>query len=166
VTTPRHICFLSDYGYEDDFAGTCRGVIASLAPGVSVIDITHGIARHDLLGAAFVLRNTARYMPDGAVHLAVVDPGVGTSRALVYARIGGQQFIVPDNGLLSRLAARMPPSKLVRLEDPTYWLPRVSTISMARTTRRGLRRSIPAAPSGSRRWSSPASVASPLKTSA
>jgi Uncharacterized conserved protein len=101
VTTTRHICFLSDYGYEDDFAGTCRGVIASLAPGVSVIDITHGIARHDLLGAAFVLRNTMRYMPAGAIHLAVVDPGVGgPRRAVVLRSAGGRLFVGPDNGLL------------------------------------------------------------------
>ena len=101
MTAPRPICFLSDYGYEDDFAGTCRGVIASLAPGVPVIDITHGIARHDLLGAAFVLRNTMRYMPPGAIHLAVVDPGVGgPRRAVVLSSAGGRLFVGPDNGLL------------------------------------------------------------------
>ncbi len=101
MTASRHICFLSDYGREDDFAGTCRGVIARLAPAVDVIDITHGIARHDLLGAAFVLRNTMRYMPDGAIHLAVVDPGVGgPRRAVVLRSKGGRLFVGPDNGLL------------------------------------------------------------------
>lgn len=101
MSAPRHICFLSDYGYEDDFAGTCRGIIARLAPDVRVIDITHGIARHDLVGAAFVLRNTVRYMPEGAVHLAVVDPGVGGPRRAVVLRSAGDRFFVgPDNGLL------------------------------------------------------------------
>jgi S-adenosyl-L-methionine hydrolase (adenosine-forming) len=101
VTDARHICFLSDYGYEDDFAGTCRGVIARLAPEVGIIDITHGIARHDVLGAAFVLRNTMRYMPDGAVHLGVVDPGVGgPRRAVLLQSRGGRLFVGPDNGLL------------------------------------------------------------------
>ena len=73
----RTICFYSDYGYQDDFAGTCRAVIKRLAPEVEVIDVTHGIAPQNVLGGAFVLRNTMNYMPDGAVHLAVVDPGVG-----------------------------------------------------------------------------------------
>lgn len=101
VTAPRPICFLSDYGYEDDFAGTCRGIIARFAPDVRVIDVTHGIARHDLLGAAFVLRNTARYMPDGAVHLAVVDPGVGGPRRAIVLRSAHDRFFVgPDNGML------------------------------------------------------------------
>ena len=101
MTAPRSICFLSDYGYEDDFAGACRGVIARLSPGIRVIDVTHGIARHDLLGAAFVLRNTAPYMPDGAVHLAVVDPGVGGPRRAIVLRSAGDRFFVgPDNGML------------------------------------------------------------------
>jgi len=97
----RSICFLSDYGYEDDFAGTCRGVIARVAPEVRVIDITHGLARHDVMGGAFVLRNTLPYMPDGAVHLAVIDPGVGgPRRPLALLSAGGRLFVGPDNGLL------------------------------------------------------------------
>jgi S-adenosylmethionine hydrolase len=101
MTGTRTICFLSDYGHEDDFAGVCHGVIARLAPPVAVIDVTHGLARHDVLGAAFVLRNTMRYMPRGAVHLAVVDPGVGGPRRAVALRSGGDRlFVGPDNGLL------------------------------------------------------------------
>lgn len=97
----RAICFYSDYGYQDDFAGTCRAVIKRLVPSAEVIDVTHGIAAHDVLGGAFVLRNTLPYMPEGAVHLAVVDPGVGgPRRALVLRGGGGRLFVGPDNGLL------------------------------------------------------------------
>ena len=97
----RSVCFLSDFGYSDDFAGTCRGVIARLAPQVSVIDITHGVARGDVLGGALSLRNTVRYLPEEAVHLAVVDPGVGGQRRAVVLRSGsGRLFVGPDNGLL------------------------------------------------------------------
>jgi S-adenosylmethionine hydrolase len=97
----RCVCFYSDYGYYDDFAGTCRGVIKRLAPEVEVIDVTHGIPRQDVLGAAFVLRNTMPYMPDHAVHLAVVDPGVGGPRRAVALRTAGDRlFVGPDNGLL------------------------------------------------------------------
>ena len=120
MSTARHICFLSDYGYEDDFAGVCRGIIARLAPDVRVIDITHGIVRHDLVGAAFVLRNTQRYMPEGAVHLAVVDPGVGTSRRALGVRAHGQRFVGPDNGLLE-WAFHDERCEIRALEDPRWF---------------------------------------------
>ena len=98
----RPICFASDYGYADDFAGVCRGVIARLAPAVTVIDVTHGLPRGDVLSGALVLRNTLAYMPDKAVHLAVVDPGVGSARRAVALRSHGDRvFVGPDNGLLT-----------------------------------------------------------------
>jgi S-adenosylmethionine hydrolase len=99
------ITFLSDYGLEDDFVGVCHGVIASICPEARVIDITHGLARHDVLAGALVLRNTLPYMPAG-VHLAVVDPDVGADRRAVALRLGDGRFLVgPDNGLLSLAAA-------------------------------------------------------------
>jgi S-adenosyl-L-methionine hydrolase (adenosine-forming) len=106
MTAPLPITFLSDYGYEDDFAGVCRGVIQRIAPGATVIDITHGLPRHEIRPAALVLRNTLPFMPAG-VHLAVVDPGVGGARrplALVCA--DGRILVGPDNGLLSPAAER------------------------------------------------------------
>lgn len=101
----RPICFYSDYGYADDFAGTCRAVIARVAPEVRVIDITHGLPERDVLAGAVVLRNTLPYMPDHAVHLVVVDPGVGGPRRPVALRSGGDRlFVGPDNGLLVQAA--------------------------------------------------------------
>ncbi len=97
----RPICFYSDFGSVDDFAGTCRAVIARVAPDVRVIDITHGLRQRDVRGGAVVLLNTLPYMPDGAVHLAVVDPGVGSQRrAVVLRSADGRLFVGPDNGLL------------------------------------------------------------------
>jgi S-adenosylmethionine hydrolase len=97
----RPICFFSDYGYTDDFAGVCRAVIARLAPDVRVIDVTHGLPERDVLAGAVVLRNTLPYMPDRAVILAVVDPGVGGPRRPVALRSHGDRlFVGPDNGLL------------------------------------------------------------------
>ncbi len=101
----RPICFFSDYGYTDDFAGTCRAVIARLAPEVRVIDVTHGLPERNVLAGAVVLRNTLPYMPDRAVILAVVDPGVGGPRRPVALRSGGDRlFVGPDNGLLVHAA--------------------------------------------------------------
>jgi S-adenosylmethionine hydrolase len=95
------ITFLSDYGHEDDFVGVCHGVIQRIAPGAVVIDVAHALPPHDTLTAALVLRNTLRYMPKG-VHLAIVDPGVGSERRAVALRSAeGRLFVGPDNGLLS-----------------------------------------------------------------
>jgi S-adenosylmethionine hydrolase len=98
----RPITFLSDYGCTDEFAGVCREVIARIAPEARVIDLGHGIARHDVSQGATVLANAVGYAPAG-VHLAVVDPGVGTPRraVAVAAAQEDRQFVGPDNGLLS-----------------------------------------------------------------
>jgi S-adenosyl-L-methionine hydrolase (adenosine-forming) len=94
------ITFLSDFGLADDFVGTCHGVIKRIAPGADVIDITHGIEAQSILQGALVLANTLPYMPVG-VHLAVVDPEVGTPRrALALRTTDGRLLVGPDNGLL------------------------------------------------------------------
>jgi S-adenosylmethionine hydrolase len=101
------ITFLSDFGVEDDFAGTCRGVIKRIAPEADVIDITHGIEPQSVLQGALVLANTLPYMPEG-VHLAVVDPDVGTPRRALVVRTGdGRLLVGPDNGLLVPAAERL-----------------------------------------------------------
>ena len=126
--TVRDVCFLSDYGYRDDFAGVCRAVIRQLAPGVVVVDVTHGVPPHDVTAGAVVLRNTLPYMPDLAVHLAVVDPGVGGSRRAVAVRSsGGRLFVGPDNGLLLPAAeADGGPEEAVELTESSLWLEPVS----------------------------------------
>ncbi|HEX6489819.1 MAG TPA: SAM-dependent chlorinase/fluorinase [Gaiellaceae bacterium] len=101
------VSFLSDFGLQDDFVGTCHGVIKRIAPEVEIIDITHGIPPQHVLQGALVLANTAPYMPEG-VHLAVVDPGVGGSRRPLALRSGeGRLLVGPDNGLLVPAAERL-----------------------------------------------------------
>jgi S-adenosyl-L-methionine hydrolase (adenosine-forming) len=99
---PPTISFLSDYGREDDFVGVCHGVMARIAPEARVIDVTHGIPRHNVRAGALVLRNALPYMPAG-VHLAIVDPEVGAERRAVAIRCREEDRILvgPDNGLLS-----------------------------------------------------------------
>ncbi|HET9115540.1 MAG TPA: SAM-dependent chlorinase/fluorinase, partial [Gaiellaceae bacterium] len=100
------ITFLTDFGLQDDFVGTCHGVMKRIAPGVEIIDLTHGIAPQAVLQGALVLRNTLPYMPEG-VHLAVVDPGVGSNRRPLALESGdGRLFVGPDNGLLLLAAER------------------------------------------------------------
>ena len=97
---PVFITFLTDFGLADDFVGTCHGVIKSIAPEAQIIDITHGISPRQVLQGSLVLANTISYMPVG-VHLAVVDPGVGTPRRPLALRDAeGRLYVGPDNGLL------------------------------------------------------------------
>jgi S-adenosylmethionine hydrolase len=101
------ITFLSDFGLGDDFVGTCHGVMKQIAPDSDLIDITHGIEPQSILQGALVLANTLPYMPVG-VHMAVVDPEVGTPRrALVIRARDGRLLIGPDNGLLIPAAERL-----------------------------------------------------------
>ena len=94
------ITFLTDFGLQDGFVGTCHGVIATIAPDARVIDVTHGIRPGHVLQGALVLANTLAYMPTG-VHLAVVDPGVGSGRRPLALRDReGRLYVGPDNGLL------------------------------------------------------------------
>jgi S-adenosyl-L-methionine hydrolase (adenosine-forming) len=96
----RFITFLSDFGLQDGFVGTCHGVMKRIAPEVEIIDITHGIAPQQILQGALVLAATLEYMPLG-VHLAVVDPGVGGARRPLALEDGdGRLYVGPDNGLL------------------------------------------------------------------
>jgi S-adenosylmethionine hydrolase len=95
------VTLLTDYGRDDDFVGVCHGVIRSIEPDARIVDITHGIPRYGVRQGAIVLRNTLPYMPVG-VHMAVVDPQVGTERRAVALRTADGRILVgPDNGLLS-----------------------------------------------------------------
>jgi S-adenosylmethionine hydrolase len=101
------VTFASDYGHQDEFVGVCHGVLAGLAPGAQVLDVTHGIPRHDVRFGAIVLRNALPYMPPG-VHLAVVDPEVGGARRAIAVRCADERQLLvgPDNGLLQLAAER------------------------------------------------------------
>jgi S-adenosyl-L-methionine hydrolase (adenosine-forming) len=121
------VTLTTDFGGGSHYAAAMKGVILSICPTAVIVDISHDVPPQDVRRAALLLDNAAEWFPAETIHVAVVDPGVGTDRALVYARIGRQHFLAPDNGLLSRLARRTPPEKLIRLAEPAYWLPKVST---------------------------------------
>jgi S-adenosylmethionine hydrolase len=121
------ITFLSDFGLQDDFVGTCHGVMKRIAPEVDIIDITHGIPPQHVLQGALVLCNTLPYMPEG-VHLAVVDPGVGGHRRPLAIRTGeGRLLVGPDNGLLLPAADRLGEVEAAHeLANPDFALDSVS----------------------------------------
>ena len=120
------ITFTSDYGLEDHFVGVCHGVMARVAPAARVIDVTHAVAAQDVRHGALLLAQAVPYLPR-AVHLAVVDPGVGTGRGMVAVEAGGQVLVGPDNGLLVWAAEALGGVDRVHaLQDPAYRLAPVS----------------------------------------
>ena len=97
------ITLLTDLGTTDSYVGELKGVLASLAASATVVDITHQVAPGDVRAAAYVLGRAWHRFPAGTVHLVIVDPGVGTSRASLALRCSGHYFVAPDNGVLSRV---------------------------------------------------------------
>jgi S-adenosylmethionine hydrolase len=115
------LTFLTDYGLEDAFVAACHGVAAQIAPDIRIIDITHLIPPGDIRRGAVVLAQTVPYFPP-AVHVAVVDPGVGTARRAVALQAGRSLFVGPDNGLLSvAVAAAGGAARAVSLTNRALW---------------------------------------------
>lgn len=120
------ITLTTDFGWGSRYVAAMKGVILSMHPQATIVDLAHDVPAQDIRRAAMLLDEASPWFPPETVHVAVIDPGVGSDRAIVYARIAGQHFIAPDNGLLSRLANRTSPEKIVALRNPQYWLERVS----------------------------------------
>lgn len=109
----RIVTLLTDFGNSDWYVASMKGVILKGCPGCTIVDITHDVSPGDVFAGAFLLRETSRYFPGGTVHLAVVDPGVGTTRRALAAKAGDLVLVGPDNGLLS-LALGLYPDPQVR----------------------------------------------------
>ncbi len=124
----RPVCFLSDFGLADDFVGTCKGVMLGLAPGLTIVDLTHDVPSFAVEVGAEILEHATRYMPADAVYLAVVDPGVGTERRSVALRTERDALLVgPDNGLLIPAANALGGvAEAVVLDNPDYHVHPVS----------------------------------------
>jgi hypothetical protein len=120
------ITLTTDFGLTDAYVGTMKGVIARLCPSARVIDITHGIARGDLPAAALALATAAPFFPRGTIHVAVVDPGVGSRRAALVIRTREATFVGPDNGILWPATHRGRVLECRRIENRDLCLPEVS----------------------------------------
>ena len=125
----RPICFISDYGLTDVLVGTCKGVMMGIATGVPIIDVTHTVPGFDVIRGAEALRHATRYMPEGSVYLAVVDPGDKTKRRARAAEVrSGACLVGPDNGLLLPAAEALGGIvRAVQLTNPRYHVHPVSS---------------------------------------
>lgn len=120
------ITLLTDFGLEDEYVGIMKGVILSLCPHARIVDISHHVAPHHVHGGAFMLRSAYRYFPAKTIHIAVVDPGVGSSRSIVAIRTENHVFMAPDNGLLTWILEETQIEQAVRVDNPRHALTPIS----------------------------------------
>ena len=121
------ITLTTDFGEASPYVAALKGVILGINPHAQVLDLTHLISPQDIRATSFFLASSIPYFPPIAIHVVVVDPGVGTSRALLYVEIGQHRLLVPDNGCWTELAHRLPaPPRVIRLSEPRYWRQRIS----------------------------------------
>ena len=120
------ITLLTDFGVRDEYVGLMKGVILTIHPTATIVDITHQIDGQDIAQAAFAIHNCYRYFPTGSVHLVVVDPGVGTHRSLLALKLEQHYFVAPDNGVLSLLIEEADVADLVKITNSNFFLSSVS----------------------------------------
>jgi S-adenosylmethionine hydrolase len=120
------IALLTDFGSRDHYAGTMKGVTLGICPDATLVDISHDLAAHDVLGGALELAAAYRYFPAGTIFLVVVDPGVGSLRRGIAAEAGDYRFVAPDNGVLTAVLDEHPPKRVVELTERKYARPTVS----------------------------------------
>jgi S-adenosyl-L-methionine hydrolase (adenosine-forming) len=124
---PKLLTLTTDFGTQGTYVASVKGTILTLAPGTTIIDVTHQIAPQNILEGAFVLGTIVHSFPKGTVHLAVVDPGVGTDRRILAVEAHGQWFVAPDNGLLSCVLAEKKATKIKHVVNPAIRRERVSS---------------------------------------
>ncbi len=120
------ITLTTDFGLRDHYVGVMKGVILTIAPDASIVDITHDIEPQNIAQGAFVLRQVLEWYPAGSIHVAVVDPGVGSGRRILAGRYAGQVVILPDNGLVSHVHREWPTEALFSVTNTRFFRKPVS----------------------------------------
>lgn len=120
MARPRVITLTTDFGTSDSWVGQMKGVILGICPDAAVVDLTHGVPAHDVAGGAYALACGFAAFPEGTIHVAVVDPGVGTDRRRLAVRARGHWFVAPDNGLLTRVVRGAESVAAWSIEQPHY----------------------------------------------
>jgi len=120
------ITLTTDFGIKDEYAGIIKGVMLSVNPAAVIIDITHNIEPQDLIQAAYIIKHSFKYFPMGTVHVVIVDPEVGSKRAIIALETRGHIFLAPDNGVLTLLLNKGDIDSIIRVENLCYFLKPVS----------------------------------------
>ena len=120
------VTLTTDFGRDSSYVAQMKGVILSQNPDVCLVDICHSVSPQDIRGGALVLAETCHHFPAQTLHVVVVDPGVGTDRRIVFAQVGEQRFVAPDNGILTLVAERTAPTLIVEVTNSSFFLPVVN----------------------------------------
>lgn len=120
------ITLTTDFGLYDGYVGTMKGVILGINPHASIVDLSHEIPPQDIEEAAYLLWTSYKFFPSGTIHVAVVDPGVGTERPAIIVDIGGQRFVGPDNGIFAHVYQDHPGAAVIYITNGSYCLPQLS----------------------------------------
>ncbi|MCF6158741.1 MAG: hypothetical protein E3K32_09255 [wastewater metagenome] len=119
----RVITLLTDFGNQDAYVGIMKGVITRINPSANIIDICHANPPQDIMNGAYLLFTSYKYFPRGTIHVAVIDPGVGSARGIVCVETHDYLFLVPNNGLLSFIAGKEKPERIIQVTNRKYFLP-------------------------------------------
>lgn len=126
------ITLMTDFGLKDGNVGVMKGVMLTIAPQSQLVDLSHLVSPQNISEAALLLHRSVPFFPPGTIHMVVVDPGVGTARRPIAAGLGGQYFVGPDNGVITRWLERVEgeggQARFIHLNRPEYWLPQVSHV--------------------------------------
>src|SRR6516225_6482541 len=118
---PSFITLTTDFGTASPYTATMKGVILSLNPDARIVDLSHHIPPQDVRHAAFFLASALPHFPPDALHVVVVDPGVGGGRDVLFVEVGAQRLLVPDNGCWTLLHEGRPPVRVIRVTEPRFW---------------------------------------------
>lgn len=123
---------MTDFGTKDGNVGVMKGVISNISPGTNIIDLSHEISPQNILEASLILSRSFSYFPDGSVFVVVIDPGVGTTRRPIAAKIGAYYFVLPDNGILTPIIdagkCKNEAIKIYFLDKKEFWLENISNV--------------------------------------
>lgn len=119
---PPVVALLSDFGSNDWFVGTMKGVVLSICPSASLVDICHEVGKHRVEEGAFILNTSHRFFPDGTIFTCIVDPAVGSEQEPLIARSERHYFLAPNNGLLTFVSVQSQEWEVRRIENPSYAL--------------------------------------------
>jgi S-adenosylmethionine hydrolase len=120
------ITLTTDFGRADTYVAQMKGVILSINPAATIVDVTHEIPPQHIVRGSMALGEMWQSFPPGTIHVAVIDPGVGTSRGILGAKCDDRLFVLPNNGLLSHVLTNSPPDEVVELQNQTYWQASIS----------------------------------------
>ncbi len=120
------ITLITDFGLKDEYVGLMKGVMLDINPKLRIVDISHYVSPQDIIWASYLSYYSYKYFPKGSIHLAIVDPGVGSNRGIICIKVDGYIFICPDNGIITKVIEHKRPNEIHEVKNKEYFLKNTS----------------------------------------